>query len=58
MQKNTSQGNEASTLRVKEHHTIATDRPRCTIRPPTRYSFEDMASYALVISNRDPITFQ
>ena len=58
VQENTSQGTEASTSGVKEHHTIATDRPKCTIRPPTRYGFEDMVSYALVISSGDPTTFQ
>jgi hypothetical protein len=26
--------------------------------PPTRYGFEDMTSYALVISNGDPTTFE
>jgi hypothetical protein len=43
---------------VKEHHTIAIDKPRRIIRPLTRYGFEDMISYALVISSRDPTTFQ
>jgi hypothetical protein len=37
MQKNTSQGTKASTSRVKEHHTIATDRPRCTIKPRAKH---------------------
>jgi hypothetical protein len=58
MKKNTSQGTEVSTSGVKEHHIIDTDSPRRTIRPPTRYNFEDMVSYALVINNRDPTTFQ
>ena len=58
VQENTSQGTEVFTSRVKEYHTIATDKPRRTIRPPTRYSFEDIVSYALVISNKDPTTFQ
>jgi hypothetical protein len=58
VQENTSQGTEAFTLGVKEHHTIATNMPRRTIRPPTKYGFEDMAFYALVISNGDPTTFQ
>jgi hypothetical protein len=57
MQENTSQGIETYTSRIKEHNTIATHKPRCTIRPPTRYSYEDMVSYALVISNGDPTTF-
>ena len=58
VKENTSQDTEASTSGVKEHHTIATDMPRCTIRPPTRYSFEDMVSYVLVIKIGDPTTFQ
>jgi hypothetical protein len=58
VQENTSQGTETSTLRIEQHHSIATDRPRRTIRPPIRYDFEDMVSYALVISNEDPTTFQ
>ena len=58
VQENTSQGTETSTLGIKQHYSIATDRPRRTIRPPTRYDFEDMVSYALVISSGDPTTFQ
>jgi hypothetical protein len=58
VQENTSQGTETSTLGIEQHHSIATDRPRRTIRPPIRYSFEDMVSYALVISSGDPTTFQ
>ena len=40
-----------------EHHSIASDRPRRTIKPPTRYDFEDLVSYALITNNRDPTTF-
>ena len=58
VQENTSQGSETSTSGIEQHHSIVTDRPRRTIRPPTRYGFEDMISYALVISNDDPTTFQ
>jgi hypothetical protein len=58
VQENTSQGIGASTSGVKDYHTIATNRTRCTIKPPTRYDFEDMISYALVINNKDPTTFQ
>jgi hypothetical protein len=58
MHENTSQGIEAFTLGVKKHYTIATDKPRRTIRPPTRYGFKDIVSYALVISSGDPSTFQ
>jgi hypothetical protein len=58
VQENTSQGTETSTSGIEQHHSIATNRPRRTIRPPIRYDFEDMVSYALVISSRDPTTFQ
>jgi hypothetical protein len=58
VQENTSQGTETSTLRIEQHHSIATDRPRHTIRPPIGYGFEDMVSYALLISSEDPTTFQ
>jgi hypothetical protein len=58
VQENTSQGTEPSISSPEEQHTIATNRPRSTIKPPVRYGFEDMASFALVISNRDPTTFQ
>jgi hypothetical protein len=58
VQENISQGTETSTSGIEQHHNIATDRPRRTIGPPIRYNFEDMVSYALVISNGDPTTFQ
>ena len=58
IQENTFQGIETSTSRIEQHHSIATDRPRRTIRPPIRYGFEDIVSYALVISSGDPTTFQ
>lgn len=57
VQENTSQGTETSTSDADEQHTIAIDRLGRTIRPPTMYGFEDMASYALFISSGDPITF-
>ena len=55
---NTSQGTETSTSGIKQHHSIATNRPRRTIGPPTRYGFEDIVSYTLVISSGDPTIFQ
>jgi hypothetical protein len=58
VQENTSQGIETSTSGIEQHHNIATDRPRRTIRPPIRYGFKYMVSYALVVSNGDPTTFQ
>ena len=58
VQENTSQGTETSTSGIEQHHSIATNRPKHIIRPPTRYGFEDMVSYALVISSRDLTSFQ
>ena len=48
----------SSSSGVHEHHSIASDRPRRTIKPPTRYGFEDLVSYALITSSGDPTTFQ
>ena len=42
----------------QQHHNIAMDRPRRTIKPPIRYSFEYLVSYALITSSGDPTTFQ
>jgi hypothetical protein len=58
VQENTSLSTETSTLGIEQYHSIATDRLRRIIRPPTRYGFEDMVFYALVISSGDPTTFQ
>ena len=40
-----------------EHYNIASDRPRRTIKPPTKYDFEDLVSYALITNSGDPTTF-
>src|SRR4051812_6802321 len=37
---------------------MASGRPRRTIKPPDRYGFEDLVSYALITSSGDPSTFQ
>lgn len=42
----------------QQQESIATGRLRRTIRPPERYGFEDMASYALSTTSGDPSTFQ
>ncbi|RVX11676.1 Retrovirus-related Pol polyprotein from transposon TNT 1-94 [Vitis vinifera] len=47
-----------SSSKDQQHHSIAMDRPRHTIKPPIRYGFEDLVSYALITSNGDPTTFQ
>ena len=47
-----------SSLEDQQHHSIAMDRPRRTIKPPIRNGFEDLVSYALITSSGDPTTFQ
>ena len=42
---------------VHKHHSIASDRPRHIIKPPTMYGFEDLVSYALIINSEDLTTF-
>ena len=37
---------------------VALHKPKRTIRQPDRYGFEEMLSYALVIVNGDPYTYQ
>ena len=52
------QETRSSSFGVHEHHSIASDRPRRTIEPPTRYGFEDLVSYALITSKGDPTPFR
>ena len=47
-----------SSSKDQQRHNIAIDRSRHTIKPPTRYGFEDLVSYALITSSGDPTTFQ
>lgn len=51
------QNAESSNLGDQEHHGLATNKPRRTIRPPTRYGFEDLFSYALIINIEDHTPF-
>ena len=37
---------------------VALHKPKRSIRQPNRYGFEEMLSYALVIANGDPYTYQ
>ena len=55
---NHAQNVEKSSSEDQQHHYIAIDRHKCTIKPPTRYGFEDLISYALTTSSGDPTTFQ
>uniref|UniRef100_A0A2N9GD91 Uncharacterized protein n=1 Tax=Fagus sylvatica TaxID=28930 RepID=A0A2N9GD91_FAGSY len=38
--------------------STVSDRPKRNKRPPVRYGFEDLVSYALLTSSEDPSTFQ
>jgi len=48
----------SSSLEDQKHDSIATNKPRRIIRPPTRYGFENLVSYALITSSEDRTTFQ
>ena len=53
-----AQNAKKSSLEDQQHHSVAMDRPRRIIKPPIRYGFEDLVSYALITSSRDSTTFQ
>jgi hypothetical protein len=53
-----SLGIETSTSRVKEHHTIATDRPRHIITPPARYDYEDLVFMHLSLATEILLLFK
>ena len=42
----------------QEDHNMILEWPKCNIRLPVMYGFQDLASYCLVISSRDLFTFQ
>ena len=46
-----------SSSKDQQRHSIAIDRSKHTIKPPTRYGFEDLVSYALITNSKDPIAF-
>ena len=48
----------SSSFGIYEHHSIASNKHRRTIKPLTRYDFEDLVSYALITSSGDLTTFQ
>ncbi|KAL6343157.1 hypothetical protein AAG906_020946 [Vitis piasezkii] len=53
-----AQNARKSSSEDQQHHSIAIDKSRRTIKPPTKYGFEDLVSYALITSSRDPTIFQ
>uniref|UniRef100_A0A2N9FQZ7 Integrase catalytic domain-containing protein n=1 Tax=Fagus sylvatica TaxID=28930 RepID=A0A2N9FQZ7_FAGSY len=46
------------TVMIKNRIAPDQDRPKHNKRPPVRYGFEDLVSYALLTSSEDPSTFQ
>jgi hypothetical protein len=52
-----SQLNEEPHSNDQEQDSTRSDRPKRNIRPPVRYGFEDVVSYALLTSSEDPSTF-
>uniref|UniRef100_A0A2N9FEH3 CCHC-type domain-containing protein n=1 Tax=Fagus sylvatica TaxID=28930 RepID=A0A2N9FEH3_FAGSY len=53
-----SQSDEEPHSNDQEQDSIRSDRPKRNKRPPVRYGFEDLVSYALLTSSEDPSTFQ
>jgi hypothetical protein len=52
-----SQTDEEPYSNDQEQDSTRSDRPKRNIRPSVRYSFEDVVSYALLTSSKDPSTF-
>ena len=49
----------SSSISVEEqHYSLVRDKERCTIKPLSIFEYEDLASFALLISNGDPSNFQ
>jgi hypothetical protein len=53
-----SQSNEEPHSNDQEQDSTRSDRPKRNKRPPVRYGFEDLVSYALLTNSEDPSTFQ
>ena len=52
-----SQSDEEPHSNDQEQNSTRLDRPKRNKRPPVRYGFKDLVSYALLISSEDPSTF-
>ena len=48
---------ERASTKYHQPYSIATGRDKRTIKPPTKYGFEDLVSYALITSSGDPTNF-
>ena len=56
--KDDTQNAERANAKYQPPYSIATGRDKRPIKPHTRYGFEDLVSYALIISSVDPTNFQ
>ena len=44
------------TLGEEQHYSLVRDRERRTIKPPSRFRYKDLASFAFLVSSGDPST--
>ena len=56
--KDDTQNVERASKKYQQPYSIATGKGKRTIKPPTMYGFEDLVSYALITSCKDPTNFQ
>ena len=56
--KDDTQNAERASTKYQQPYSTFTCRDKHTIKPPTKYGFEDLVSYALMTSSGDPINFQ
>ena len=56
--KDDTQNAERASIKDQQPYSIAIGRDKRTIKPPTKYGFEDLVSYAQMTSNGDPTNFQ
>ena len=55
--KDGTQNARRASIKDQQPYYIAIGRDKQTIKPLTRYGFEDLVSYALITSSRDPTNF-
>ena len=48
----------SSTSGEEQHYSLVRDKERCIIKPQSRFGYEDLTYFSLLISNGDPSTFQ
>ena len=56
--KDDTQNAERDSTKYQQPYSIATGKDKRTIKPPARYGFEDLISYALITSSGDLTNFQ